>query len=87
MSGRPRLKYEGFLTQNDRLTKINDGENSKQNKTDGGYVWFGRQPSLKVLSGEKDPAEIRLIRQIFLEGSVAWVFEQNSPVPDFVRAL
>ncbi len=29
---------------------------------------------LKVLSSEMDPAEIRLIRQIFIKGSVAEVF-------------
>ncbi len=64
------------------MTKINDGENSKQNKTDGGTYGLADKISLKVLSSEKDPAEIRLIRQIFLKGSVAWVFEQNSPVPN-----
>ena len=43
--------------------------------------------SLKVLSSEIDPAEIRLIRQAFLKGIVAWVFLQNSPVPHRLRAL
>jgi len=44
VSRRPRLKYEGFLTQNDKLTKINDGENSKQNKTDGGTYGLADKP-------------------------------------------
>ncbi len=33
--------------------------------------------SLKVLSSEMDPAEIRLIRQIFIKGSVAQAFQKN----------
>ncbi len=42
---------------------------------------------LKVLSSEMDPVEIRLIRYMFINGSVAAGFQKNPPVPHRVRAL
>jgi hypothetical protein len=43
--------------------------------------------NLKVLSSEMDPAEIRLIRQIFIKGSVMGAFYKNPPTPHPPRAL
>ncbi len=43
--------------------------------------------SLKVLSSEMDPAEIRLIQKIFIKGAVVFFIYKNPPVPQPVRAL
>jgi hypothetical protein len=43
--------------------------------------------TLKELSSEMDPAEIRLIRQVIIEERGAEVFRKNPPVPHPVRAL
>ncbi len=43
--------------------------------------------SLKVLSSEMDPANIRLIRQIFIKGRGAAFFQKNPPVPHCLKAL
>jgi hypothetical protein len=38
--------------------------------------------TLKVLSSEMDPAESRLIRQIFIKGSIAEAFKKIRPSPN-----
>ncbi len=47
----------------------------------------GMSRQLKVLTSEIDPAESRLILQIFIKGRVAAGFQKNPPVPHRVRAL
>ncbi len=45
------------------------------------------QWGLKVLSSEMDPAEIRLILQIFIKGRGAAAFQKNSHGPHCVKTL
>jgi hypothetical protein len=51
---------------------------------DGSVTVKGRERSeypLKVLSSEMDPVEIRLIRYIFIKGSVSAGFRKICPSP------